>query len=70
MMMSLYLSVLFAQSATPLNLTSSFPCLSSSFWFWMSSLTRSIGAADVFEIAAAVPDSAKLSKKPSLKNCI
>ena len=60
-----HLSVRWAQSQTPSNFASSFPCFSNSFWFCTSSLTRSIGAADVFEMAAAVPDRKKFSAKPS-----
>ena len=60
-----HLNVRRAQSKTPSNLASSFPCFSSSFWFCTRSLTRSIGAADVFEMAAAVPERKKFSAKPS-----
>ena len=60
-----HLSVRRAQSKTPSNLASSFPCFNNSFWFCTRSLTRSIGAADVFAIAAAVPERKKFSAKPS-----
>jgi hypothetical protein len=50
-----YLNVLRMQSLTPVYPLSRRPCLSSSPWFWTSSFTRSIGAAPVFDTAAAVP---------------
>ena len=57
---------LVAQSLIPRKPLSSFPCFMSSFWFCMSSFTLSMGAADVFEMAAAVPERKKLSVKPNL----
>ena len=41
-------------------------CLIISSWFWMRSLTRSIGAAAVLEQMAATPERAKFSAKESL----
>src|SRR5690606_2177161 len=47
--------VLLKQSTIPLYLRSRRPCLIISSWFWIRSLTRSIGAAAVFETAAETP---------------
>merc|ERR1719362_2358476 len=57
------LRVRWQQSITPVYGLSSRPCLIISSWFWTSSLMRSIGAAAVFEIPAAIPDRRKFSAK-------
>ena len=54
---------------TPEYFWFNFPCLSNSFWFCRSNFTLSIGAALVFEIAAAVPLRKKFSVKPNLVFC-
>ena len=60
------LYVLRVQSITPLYGLSNRPLFNISPWFWTSSLTRSIGAAAVFEIPAATPLKMKFSTKEML----
>ena len=60
-----FLKVRMVQSQTPAYGLSRRPCLIISDWFWTRSLTRSMGAAAVFETAAATPESMKFSKKPN-----
>ena len=53
--------VTFAQSSIPEYGLFKHPCLIISFWFCISSLILSIGAAAVLDIVAAIPEIKKVS---------
>ncbi|KAF5799478.1 hypothetical protein HanXRQr2_Chr07g0304961 [Helianthus annuus] len=58
------LIVLLKQSPMPLYGSERRPALIISSWFWIKSLTRSIGAAAVLETAADTPPIRKSMAKP------